>query len=152
MCCSPWGHEESDTTLQLNNETFFFFEIVFSYLCLVELGLHCYSRALSSCSEQGFCSCWDVGASHCTGFTCYRACALGQEASVLLAPGFYSAGSELVPCRLSCSWRVESFQTGDLTCVLCIGRWTHKPLFPGSPVFSIFWKISITVSDDSCNI
>ena len=51
-----------------------------------------------------------VRASHCGGFSCYRAWALGARASVivarglsLMACGLYSAGSVVVAPGLSCS-------------------------------------------------
>ena len=49
---------------------FFFFLIYFIYLFLAVLGLHCGARA-----------------SHCGGFSCCRARALGAWASVVVARG-----------------------------------------------------------------
>ena len=47
-------------------QEFLFFKCV--YFSLSALGLHCCARAFSSC---------DVQASHCSGFSCWRAWALG---------------------------------------------------------------------------
>ena len=63
-----------------------------TYLFLVALcpcGAH---QLFSSCSPQ---------ASHCSGFSCCRAQALGAWASVAVAPGFSSTGSVVVVCGLS---------------------------------------------------
>ena len=53
--------------------------ILFLYLFLAELGLCCWAWAFSSCGE--------VGASHCGGFSCCGAQALGLRASVVEAHG-----------------------------------------------------------------
>ena len=50
------------------------------YLVIVCLGLHCYTQAFSSCSEQGLLSSCRAKASHCSGFCC-RAQSLGREGS-----------------------------------------------------------------------
>ena len=49
----------------------------------------------------GLCCC--VRASHCRGFSCCGARALGLQASVVVACGLQSAGSVVVAHRLSCS-------------------------------------------------
>ena len=49
----------------------------------------------------GLCCC--VRASHCGGFSCCRARALGAWASVVVAHRLYSAGSVVVVHGLSCS-------------------------------------------------
>ena len=49
---------------------------LFYYLFLATLGLHGYTRAFSSCSEQGLLSSCGGRASRCSGFSCYRAQAL----------------------------------------------------------------------------
>ena len=64
------------------------------YLFLAALGLCCCARAFSSCGER---------ASHCSGFSCCRARALGTRASGVVARGLWSAGSEVVVHGLSCS-------------------------------------------------
>ena len=65
---------------------FFYKFIYFIYLFLAVLGLHC--------------SPW---ASHCGGFSCCRARGIGAWASVVVACGFWSAGSVVVVHGLSCS-------------------------------------------------
>ena len=55
---------------------FFFRFILFIYLFLAALGLGCCVQAFSSCGAQ---------ASHCDGFSCCRAWALGVQASVVVA-------------------------------------------------------------------
>ena len=52
---------------------------------LAALGLHYYTRAFSSCSEQGLLSSCGTRASHCGGFSCYGAQALGTSSSVAVA-------------------------------------------------------------------
>ena len=72
-------------------------------------------------------------ASHCGGFSCSGAQALGTQASVVVAHGLSSCGSWALECRLSiwCMGLVAMQQVGssrnrDRTCVPCIGRWTLK--------------------------
>ena len=64
----------------------FIYLFLFIYLLAV-LGLHCCTRAFSSCGERGamlHCGAW---ASHCGGFSCCGARTLGARASVAVAPG-----------------------------------------------------------------
>jgi len=90
--------------LEIQSYLFFYF--------LAALGLHCSTRAFSSCSEQGLLSSCGVRASHCGGFSCCRAQALGHI------------------CFSSCSkgsvalLHVGSSQTRDWTRAPCIGKWT----------------------------
>lgn len=58
-------------------------------------------------------------ASQCSGFSCYRAPALGVRASVIAARGLQSAGSVLMAPGLSHPRHVESSQTRDGSCVPC---------------------------------
>ena len=86
---------------------FFFFLInlfIFIYLFLAALGLRCCARAFSSCGSR---------ASHCSGFSCGGAQALGARASVVvvhrlscsLACGIFpDQGSN--PCPLH--WQADS--------------------------------------------
>ena len=85
---------------------FFFNNVTFKknkfiYLSLAALGLHCCSRAFSSCGERGAtlrCSAW---ASHCGGFSLFR-CTGSRRAS------FSSCGSWALERRLSsCSARAQ---------------------------------------------
>ena len=54
-------------------------------LFLAPLGLHCHARALASCCERGLLSSCGAWASHCGGFSCCRASALGHTGSVVVA-------------------------------------------------------------------
>ena len=69
---------------------FLFYKCI--YLFLAALGLRCCVQAFSSCGEQ---------ASHCDGFPCCGAQALGTRASVVVARGFSSCGSWALERRLS---------------------------------------------------
>ena len=59
----------------------------FIYLFLAVLGLCCCAGAFSSCGKQGATLRCGVQASHCGGFSCCRARALGAWASVVVAHG-----------------------------------------------------------------
>ena len=60
---------------------------LFIYLFLAVLGLRCCARASSSCGERGLLFPCGVQASHCGGFSCCGARALGVQASVVVACG-----------------------------------------------------------------
>ena len=60
------------------------------------LGLCCCSRAFSSCIQQELLSSCGAQASHCGGFSCCGARALGRWASVVVAPMLSSTGSVVV--------------------------------------------------------
>ena len=62
-------------------------------------GLHCCVRAFSSCSEWGLL--FVARASHCGGFFCCTAWALGAWASVVVAHGLSSCGSQALERRFS---------------------------------------------------
>ena len=47
---------------------------------LAALGIPCYAQAFSSCGRWGLLSGWHAQASHCFGFPCCRAQALGMQA------------------------------------------------------------------------
>ena len=64
------------------------------------------------------CGAW---ASHCCGFSCCRAQALGVRASVVVARGLQSAGSVVVVHRLSCSAACGIFPDQGLN--LCPLHW-----------------------------
>ena len=51
----------------------------FFYLFVAALGLRCCIQGFSSCSEQGLFSRWGARASHCDGFSCFRARTLGHS-------------------------------------------------------------------------
>ena len=85
--------------------------------------------ATFSCSPQ---------ASHCGGFSCCGAQALGVWASVVVARGLHQlwlAGSrvqaqQLWPMGLVALWHVGSSRTKARTCVPCIGRQILKTTAP----------------------
>ena len=77
-------------------DTFFFFFLAASGVC-------CCARAFSGCCEQGLLF---VVASHCGGFSCCGAQALGAWASVVVARGLGSCDSRALERRLrSCGSR-----------------------------------------------
>ena len=71
------------------------------YLFLAVLGLCCCARAFSSCGKGGATLRCSARASHCGGFSCCRALALGMQASVVVARGLSSYGSRALEHRLS---------------------------------------------------
>ena len=71
--------------------SFLFFINLFIYLFLAALGLHCSERGLL-CSAQ---------VSHCGGFSCWAAWALGARASVVVAGRLSSCGSQALEHRFS---------------------------------------------------
>ena len=68
---------------------------------MAALGLGCYTQAFSSCGERGATLGCSVRASHCGGFSSCRAWALGARASVVVARGLSSCGSQALERRLS---------------------------------------------------
>ena len=62
----------------------FYFIYLFN-LFLAALGFHCCAWAFSSCIERGATLCCGAWASHCGGFSCCGARALGAWASVVVA-------------------------------------------------------------------
>ena len=69
-----------------------FYKFILFYLFLAALGLCCFARAFSSCSEQGLpfvvvCGFLIAVAPLCSGFSCCGAWALGARASVVVARG-----------------------------------------------------------------
>ena len=92
-------------------------------LYLVVLGLRCHTPALSSCGAQ---------ASHCSGFSCCGARALGAWASVTAVPGLWSPGSVAVMHGLCCSVACGILLAQALNpCPLC---WQVNSLW-------FFWRI-----------
>ena len=91
-----WKHQVLTTGQPGNSWTqIFFFKVIFFkliYLFLAALGLRCCTWAFSSCGAR---------ASHCSGFSCYRARALGTWASVVVAHRLSSCGSWALERRLS---------------------------------------------------
>ena len=76
-----------------------FLKNVFIYLLfLAVLGLCCCAQVFASLQRAGATPCCGAWASHCCGFSCFGAWALGVWASVVAAPG-----SVVVVPRLRCS-------------------------------------------------
>ena len=61
--------------------------IYFIYLVLAALGVRFYTWAFSSRGERGLFSSCDVWASHCSGFSCYRAQAVRHGVQLLWSMG-----------------------------------------------------------------
>ena len=95
-----WGHkivvkEPDSITLSL---VFFYFIYYFWLLWLFFLLLH---TGFLYLLQAGSTLCCGVRASHCGGFSCCGPRALGMWASVVVAHGFSSCGSQALECRLS---------------------------------------------------
>ena len=76
------------------------FYYLFIYLFMAAFGLHCCSRASSSCSEGGYSSLWCVGVS-LRWLLLLGAQALGAWASVVVTHRLSSCGSQALERRLS---------------------------------------------------
>ena len=82
--------------------TYRFSKTLLIYLFLAVFGLHCCTRAFSSCGEWGILFVVvSAQASHCGGFSCWEAWALGTRASVVVAHGLSSCGLRALERRLS---------------------------------------------------
>ena len=87
---------------------------------------------LSPLLHAGLLQLWPARASHCGGLSCHGARALGTWATVVVARGLSSYGSQALEHRLSsCGARAQllhgmwaSSRTRDRTHVPCIGRRT----------------------------
>ena len=82
----------------------FIFKNKFIYLFtlfLAVLGLRCYARAFSSCSERGLLFVGVCGFLIVVASLCYEAQALGVRASVVAARRLSSCGSQALERRLS---------------------------------------------------
>ena len=73
-------------------------ESFFKLFILAALGLRCCAWFLSRCSERGLLSSCSVRTSHCGGFSCCGARALGVRASVIAARGLQSCGLWALEC------------------------------------------------------
>ena len=99
---------------------FYLFFLFYYFIFLAVLGLHCCAWAFCSCVEQ---------ASHCSGFSCCRAQALGAWASLVVACGLSSCGSRALValvCRrtgLVALRHMGSSRTRAQTRVPYIGKW-----------------------------
>ena len=94
-------------------------------------------------------------ASHCGGFSCCRARALGTPASIVVAHGLSTCGLRALEHRLSgcghwlsCSTACGYSWTRAQTHVPCIGRWTQPLRHQGSPsplFVVVFFKIYLFI-------
>ena len=103
------------------------------YLFWAALGLCCCTRAFSSCGEQGYSSFWCVGFSlRC--LLLLRSMALGARASVVVACGLSSCGTQALECSIPSFW--QQFPLGNhtfptpydmsITLSLLPKRWTNN--------------------------
>ena len=116
-----------------------FYNYYFIYLFLSALGLHCCARAFLQLQRAGATLRRGAWASHCGGFSCCRARALGTQALVVVAHGLQSAGSVVVAHGLSCSVASGIFRDqGSNPCppALAGGFLTTAP--PGKPKPRLF--------------
>ena len=112
----------------LHRYSFSFFKFIY-FLFLAAFCLHRCMRAFSLWRAGATLRC-GARASHCIGFSCCGAQALGVWASIVVARGFSSCGSRALELRLSsCGtwalvalWHVGSSTTRAWTRVPCIGR------------------------------
>ena len=88
---------------------FFNFYIYFIYLFIFGcVGLHCCVRAFLQLRREGATLRCGARASHCSGFSCYRARTLDARASVVVVCGLSSRGSRAPERRLSsCGSRAQ---------------------------------------------
>ena len=106
--------------------------MLFICLFLVVLGLRCCAQAFCSCGE------W---ASHCNGFSCCGAQALGTKASVFAAHGFLghglqSAGLVVVAMGLPrCIWDLPGPGIELMSPALAGGFFTNEP--SGKSIFKV---------------
>ena len=85
---------------KMNYQIFFFnfFFFFFSFGCVGSLLLHAGFLQLQQVGATLRCSAW---ASHCGGFSCFRARALGTRASLVVARGLSSCGSKSLELKFS---------------------------------------------------
>ena len=119
---------------------FFFFKKIYLFYLFIFgcVGSSCCAWAFSSCSKWGLLFVVVHGlliavASHCSGFSCYGARALGTRASVVVAHGLQSTGSVVVAHGLSCpaTWDLPGPGLELLSPALAGGFLTTAP--PGKP-------------------
>ena len=85
----------------------YLFVYLICLLFLAVLGLHCCTRAFQLRRARAALRC-GARASHCGGFSCCRAQALGARASVVVVRELSSCGSRAPECRLSsCGARAQ---------------------------------------------
>ena len=133
--CSPWGHKESDMTerARARTHTRAHTRVCFIFGCARSSLLR---GLVPSCGKRRLLS--SCGASHCGGFSCCGARALGLAGFVIAAHGLYSTGSVVAEHRLSCSVACGIFlDQGSNPCLSCI--WQADSLLlshQGSPELS----------------
>ena len=93
-------------------------------------------RLFSSCGKRGLLSSCIVQVSHCSGFSCCRAWALGYLGFSIAAPRLWSTGSLVVAHRLHCSKACGILLTHDpwikhMSSALAGGFFTTES--PGKP-------------------
>ena len=90
----PQGTPLSNLFFKIN----LFILFIYFWLCWVFIAAH---RLYLWLQRAGVTLCCGVRASHCSGFSCCGAWALGARASVVVAHGLSSCGSRALECRLS---------------------------------------------------
>ena len=121
---------------------FFFKFILFIYLFLAELSLHCCVWAFSSSVERGLISRCSAQANLCCGFSRCGTQAIGHVGSVVVLHG-------LVALQY-----VESSWTREQTHVPCIGRqrlnhWTTKEVYHHSFSLQLYHITSLLFCDEN---
>ena len=119
VLCGAIGSAVNQLYAWKKENRFSFFVILF-YLFLAVLGLCCHVGFPRVAASGVYSSC-GVQASR-DGFSCCRTKLLGTWASVVAAPGLYSAGIIVGVHGLSCFPILGSSRTRDQTSVSCVGR------------------------------
>ena len=102
---SPASPQKKSHKMKQNHSYIYFLNL---FLFLAVLGLRCCVWAFLQLQRAGATLRCSARASHCGGFTCCGARALGAQASVAVARGISSCGSWALECRLSsCDARAQ---------------------------------------------
>lgn len=143
---------------------FWFFFLNFTYLWLRWF----FVRTFSICCEEGTTFCCASRTSHCSGFCCHGARALGCVGSEVAAPRFHSKGSIVVVHGLSCPeawgvltdresnrgllhWQVNSSPLSHQgTPILRFLRNLHLFSVVTAPVYSYQWYEKFLFLPQSC--
>ena len=104
---------------------------------------------VAACGLAGFLQLWRAGAtlhcgawaSHCGGFSCCRARALGAWAQQLQLAGSRVQAQQLWCVGLAAPWHVGSSRTRAQTCVPCIGRRILNHCATREALFFLFFSI-----------
>ena len=99
------------------------------------------------CGERGLLSRWGAQASHCSGFSCCRARALGARASAVVAHGLRSCSSQALEHGLSGydaqasllrgTWDLSRPRTEPISPASAGGFFTTEP--PAKPDLGFLW-------------